>query len=532
MQENPITCPQCGLMNNSLAEACAQCGIIFVKNSAVAVPNMQDEQKRRAIEEAEAILDKSGPTAESEVIHHDNSMRPDPAEDTVEMAIPIQPQASEIKTGVSTPQGPKPEENPDPGTQEIELEAIEAAVENVTDATDAETLFLSEVNPEKTVEPANSEVHEKPAEAPADQEAAVAKSDETIRSETVKEASEDPKPDNRVGKPSDAGPGDETHAAESRKVNESEKAPSVTAEPVQAGGHSEPDAGQANIGDKPADTVQTVEQEIHLEEKPDLTAVKDKAVEAEVRAYAHATIEMPAELAAENEHANKPEVGDPQEALKKQQEAKVLEALKRQRENQAKAEALNKEKAARAKAVALKKKKLARIKAEALKKQKAAQAKAEVLKKKKQAQAQELASDEQKKNLAGAEVLKKQKQAQTQAEASAREIQVAGIGAHDTVSQTTGNRLSHHVRLLGLLKRYKGRAIGINYDNSTEIKEAELVDANEEFFSVMVKDKKLHYSYPLKTILSIVEGQEGVETGEDNKKFKFNAVIKVYPLVS
>jgi len=85
--------------------------------------------------------------------------------------------------------------------------------------------------------------------------------------------------------------------------------------------------------------------------------------------------------------------------------------------------------------------------------------------------------------------------------------------------------------LLGLLQRYKGKAIGINYDNSSEIREAELVEANEEFFSVRVKDKKLQYSYPLKTILTIVEGQEGVETGEGDKKAKFDAVIKVYPLV-
>ncbi|MGD2038415.1 MAG: hypothetical protein PVH28_11060, partial [Desulfobacterales bacterium] len=62
-------------------------------------------------------------------------------------------------------------------------------------------------------------------------------------------------------------------------------------------------------------------------------------------------------------------------------------------------------------------------------------------------------------------------------------------------------------------------------------REAELVDANEEFFSVRVKDKKLQYSYPLNTILTIVEGQEGVETGEGEEKARFDAVIKVYPLV-
>ncbi len=97
--------------------------------------------------------------------------------------------------------------------------------------------------------------------------------------------------------------------------------------------------------------------------------------------------------------------------------------------------------------------------------------------------------------------------------------------------EVAAGRQSNYVKLLGLLKRYKGKAIGINYDNSAEIKEAELVEANEEFFSVMVKEKKVQYSYPLKTILTIVEGEQGVETGEDGKKVKFDAVIKVYPLV-
>jgi hypothetical protein len=31
--------------------------------------------------------------------------------------------------------------------------------------------------------------------------------------------------------------------------------------------------------------------------------------------------------------------------------------------------------------------------------------------------------------------------------------------------------------------------------------------------------------------LTIVEGEQGVVTGEDDKKAKFDAVIKVYPLV-
>ena len=88
-----------------------------------------------------------------------------------------------------------------------------------------------------------------------------------------------------------------------------------------------------------------------------------------------------------------------------------------------------------------------------------------------------------------------------------------------------------NTKMLGLLKKYEGQAIGINYDNSADIKEAELVEANDEFFSVFVKDQKLNYSHPLKTILTIIEGQDGVETGTAGQKAKFKAVVKVYPLV-
>jgi len=88
-----------------------------------------------------------------------------------------------------------------------------------------------------------------------------------------------------------------------------------------------------------------------------------------------------------------------------------------------------------------------------------------------------------------------------------------------------------NTRMLGLLKKYEGQAIGINYDNSAEIKEAKLVEANDEFFSVFVKDQGLNYSYPLNTILTIIEGKDGVGTGKPEQKGNFNAVIKVYPLV-
>ena len=239
---------------------------------------------------------------------------------------------------------------------------------------------------------------------------------------------------------------------------------------------------------------------------------EEEAVQSPAQIRPEATIEMPQEPR------------EPEEAQAKQKQVQVLEALKRQREKQAKAEALNKERAAQPN----EKKKLAKAKAEALKKQKAAQARVEALKKQKAAQAKAQALKKQRANQARLEALKKQKEDQAKAEGSAREMEIASARILPAASK---NSAGNHEKLLSLLKRYKGKAIGINYDNSAEIKEAELIDANEEFFSVRVKDKKLQYSYPLKTILTIVEGQEGVETGDEDQKTKFDAVIKVYPLV-
>jgi hypothetical protein len=290
--------------------------------------------------------------------------------------------------------------------------------------------------------------------------------------------------------------------AETGEAAGKETAVTEVAEPVNAGDHA-----------MPADIVLTAEQEIQSEEKVEATSADAASVMSEAPIHTNATIEMPKELVEAHTRKDQQPEKVKQDALKKQQEA------------QAKAEALEKEKTARA--VVMKKKKLAQAQAEALKKQKAAQAKAEALKKRKEARAKAQASKNEGTIQARADALKKQRAAQEMAEASSQEIQCASC----IKPLAAAANMNHYERLLGLLKRYKGKAIGINYENSSEIREAELVDANEEFFSVRVKDKKLQYSYPLNTILTIVEGQEGVETGEGEEKARFDAVIKVYPLV-
>ncbi len=511
MEANQTTCPQCGLVNNELADACVQCGIIFVKNPAMQAQTMPDEQKRKAIEEAEAMLDKTQAPPEIDAFDNEIIKRPDPGEDTVEMQIPKE-ETTDIKPETSAPEEPKPAENKNSENHEIELEAIEAAVETVNEPADAEALFLSGVNTGKSAEPTAPEM----AGTPAGPEKANDQSGETGKSDANPKDSQDQKAEALPLKPPEGNPMAEPQKEENRVEKEPEETKSEGAEPAK----TEAAAAEAVEPAKSADnstfksTTQPAEKEIQLEEKPELTMTEEAPAQTEPQTHANATVEMPKELAEEQAQADQQTEKAKQDALKKQQEA------------QARAEALKNEKAAQTQAVALKKKKLIRAKVAALKKQKAALAKVEALKKKKEALAKAQASKKQEAARAKADALNNQKEAQAKAEASSQEMQVDSTGMPQAAAEST----NHHERLLGLLKRYKGKAIGINYDNSSEIKEAELIDANEEFFSVMGKDKKLQYSYPLKTILTIIEGQEGVETGEDDKKAKFDAVIKVYPL--
>ena len=400
--------------------------------------------------------------------------------------------------------------------------------------TDAEELFLSDVEPHKPSDLQNAAA-EKPADAPTHPETIVEPRDQAVKLDAVAEEIKDDKKDDMALKQTKVEPAAATQLPEDEKKAEpaEEKADVAGPDKTRASTLTEakPPAAEiaepANTKDKP--TALPAEKEIHLEEKPEMKIIKDLPVKDKTQAHPNATSEMPPEAAEEKAPAKNQAVEAKENAPKKQQDTQVKEALQKQRKTRAKAEALKKQKAAQAKAAALKKKKLAQVKAEALKKQKAALAKAEAAKKN---QAQAKAKSEGQKKTAWTEALKKQKEAQSEAEASTQNIEIASSGVSETASQTTDASLNNHAKLLGLLKKYKGKAIGINYDNSSEIKAAELVDANEEFFSVRVKDQKLQYSYPLKNILTIVEGQEGVETGEDDKKLKFDAVIKVYPLAA
>ena len=512
MEANEIICPQCGLANNELAESCVQCGIIFIKNPAMSTHAIQDDRKIKAIEEAETLLNDIPAPPEIGAFENDIIKGPDTHEDTAEMPIP-KDEAANIKPEDAAPETPGSEKDKKPDSQEIEMEAIEAAMETVDGTRDPEALFLSKDNTDTSSKTVTPQTDTKTDDTPAGAEKADDQNDEILELKDVKDDSRNPGADALPANPPEENPIAEPRQEKNREKKEPADVQSETAEGDEAetaiAEVVEPEkSGDLSI---PADAAAPAEPEVKSEETPESTAGEAAETKVEKPPFVNAAIEMPPELAETNTRADELPEKAQQDVLKKQKEA------------QAKAEALEKEKVARA--VALKKKKL--VQAQALKKQKAAQAKAEALKKKKEVLAKARALKKQEATKARAEALKKQKDAQAEAEAASQDVECACNG----LQRAAAAKISHYERLLGLLKRYKGKAIGINYDNSSDIREAELVDANEEFFSVRVKDEKLQYSYPLKTILTIVEGQEGVEAGEGNKKAKFDAVIKVYPLV-
>ena len=280
----------------------------------------------------------------------------------------------------------------------------------------------------------------------------------------------------------------EEQASETVKTLD-EPATETTAESASGETH---DSSENNDGDLEAILLATAE-----EDQP-LSVNVDDAVET-------GASEEPVELSTEAV-VDEAKSGESSEVIQTLASGKTsVEAMKIEKASQELAAAQKKQKVALARAKALKMKKLKLAKAQALKKKKL--------------------------KLAKAKALQKQKVAKTGIEKSNTEVAAGSQSREADNSSRIIQPMDTNTKMLGLLKKYEGQAIGINYDNSAAIKEAQLVEANDEFFSVFVKDKELNYTHPLKTILTIIEGKEGVETGESDQKEKFTAVVKVYPLV-
>jgi hypothetical protein len=184
-------------------------------------------------------------------------------------------------------------------------------------------------------------------------------------------------------------------------------------------------------------------------------------------------------------------VADPQEKLlREQEEREKAEAIRRHKEEKEKAEALRREKAEREKAEALRREKESREKADALRKEKEEQARAEA--QRKEREEQEKAKSRQK------------------AEDSLKEI-----------------KASQAKSIEAQLGKLEGETIGINFDDSGEIKGGRLVNVRKDFFSVIDTENDLVYSFPIHNILSIMEALNDTGISLKDGDVKYAAVIRV-----
>jgi len=213
--------------------------------------------------------------------------------------------------------------------------------------------------------------------------------------------------------------------------------------------------------------------------------------------------------------------------MKEEEEAKA-EALRKQREEEeAKAEELRKKKLEEAKAEELRKKKLEEAKAEELRKQKEEEAKTEALRKQQEeeAKAEELRKQKEEEE-AKAEALRKQEQ-EAKAEALRKQQEEEAKELQKRINDII-DVLKPKMKIKDILKKYEEETIGINYDSSTEFKGANLVKVGDDIFSILIMDKKLMKSFPLRNIMSITEGVNGVSIDNMEGRPPFPIIIEVY----
>jgi hypothetical protein len=492
MDANEITCPKCGHLNNYISEGCVKCGIIFSKYFEV----QKREQQLGGAGAPEAAGKPEAAQAAVPAEHTESDTpEPKPYEDTITM---------DLNHPFAESQDP-PAAETTPAEEETALESAEISI-----AVESETpLEKITDSPETKPDKAESPEHPQPVAAEA------ATSAESFAVETPSDILI---PEIKTEKAPQAIEAPDEKVPETEKSEDSAPAEDVLNldEPLEKDKHNVIPLKTESKPDKP-EPLKT----------PDPSAgKKDAPAQAQAEPLpAEQPTSEPAGASPATE-VDMPPAEDEAEILLEEvaEPVKTAETTKAEEQNQA--ELSKKEKATLAKAAIAKKQKLAQAKKlEALKKQKAAQAKAEALKRQKAAALKKQKLD------ARAEALKKQKAAQAETETAAQEAQAA-VGESTEIQQPVmGKSMASNIRIMGLLKKYEGKTIGINYDNSADIKEAELVEANEEFFSVTVKEKNLQYSYPLQTLLSLVEGEDGVQTDTSESDTKFPVVIKVYPLV-
>jgi hypothetical protein len=119
-----------------------------------------------------------------------------------------------------------------------------------------------------------------------------------------------------------------------------------------------------------------------------------------------------------------------------------------------------------------------------------------------------------------------------QSEAPPRAFEKSADPEHKS-SQDWRSKVKHAMAakrdLRDIIRAYEGQSIAINYYDSTQVQEAELIFVNNLFFSAFVKNQNLLYSFPLHTIISVAEKIDSESGGKSVPHARFPAVITISP---
>jgi len=498
MDTNLMSCPTCGHSVSNVAGACAYCGAMMAEAGqpppadnkdaggkaqvAASPPPLPQAQTRPA----DKIFDEAAeiPLAAKEHPESDVSQPPTDSPATAETLAPA-PEVQAVSAGEWT--SVEEESESEPAVDEQKLKSAPESGRLNQDLEDnSETAPTDAVGPESVPDAAAEPVSDhKPGIQEPQEGETISAPDKVIPID---------RPENPAATATaDIQPPPQPAVADisGAESAESEALAEKTGQPIEIEATRQASAGSPTpeMSAPPGKTVKEAEtkpgKDISSKKKADLS---DDAKAGAAAKSLGDTIVLEAEDEVEAAAAVSPDTTEGSAPPESRAEAQSKNGPKA---GLTKAQTLNNQKAALAKAHALKKQKLVLAKAAALKRKKAIQAKA-----------------------------------QAETEAAKKKVSAAAALAPKSDPGPEAN-----TRIQTLLEKYKDRVIGINYDHSADIRKAQLVEANAEYFSVFVKDQNLKYTYPLKSILSVIEGKEGVDIGSSKEPKKFIAVIKVYPLV-
>ena len=79
------------------------------------------------------------------------------------------------------------------------------------------------------------------------------------------------------------------------------------------------------------------------------------------------------------------------------------------------------------------------------------------------------------------------------------------------------------------LRKYEGQKIGVNYDHPQKIRQAELINIGEDYFSLLILERDILFSFPFSAIVCLLEGAEEDAASIPGTDLGLGLIIYVQP---